>query len=74
MSDLISRKEAKALLHQQLAYRMNNESMKKRLDKWLDSVPELSCAGCVYDDGKIYLACEDCARSAMDYYTQEGGD
>lgn len=76
MTDLINRKEAKELLHQQLVYRMNNESMKERLDNWLGSVPEadLSCAGCVYDDGKINLACEDCARSAMDYYTQEGGD
>ena len=76
MTDLISRKEARELLHQQLVYRMNNESMKERLDNWLDSVPEadLSCGDCIYNDGKLYAACEGCARAGFDNYTQEGGD
>ena len=76
MTGLINRKEAKELLHQQLVYRMNNEGTKERLDNWLDSVPEadLSCNGCVYDDGKIYAVCSECSRAGFDNYTQEGGD
>ena len=64
MNDLISRSDA----INAIKARFGNVVVIEEATKALEGVPEISCDGCIYHDGRIYPACTSCIRWASDNY------